>query len=42
MMQADRFWPDLCAHLDRPDLVADPRFADARVRAEHSRSAWPS
>lgn len=36
MMQADRFWPDLCAHLGRPDLVDDPRFADAAVRAQNS------
>ena len=35
MMQADRFWPDLCTHLGRPDLIDDPRFADAAVRAEH-------
>jgi len=35
MMQADRFWPDLCTHLGRPDLIDDPRFANAAVRAEH-------
>ena len=35
MMQADRFWPDLCTHLDRADLIDDPRFANAAVRAEH-------
>jgi crotonobetainyl-CoA:carnitine CoA-transferase CaiB-like acyl-CoA transferase len=35
MLEADRHWPDLCAHLGRPDLVADPRFADARARFEH-------
>jgi crotonobetainyl-CoA:carnitine CoA-transferase CaiB-like acyl-CoA transferase len=35
MLQPDRFWPDLCARLGRPDLVTDPRFADARARFEH-------
>jgi len=36
MMQSDRFWPDLCEHLGRPDLVTDPRFADAALRATNS------
>lgn len=27
MLQAGRYWADLCAHLDRPDLITDPRFA---------------
>ena len=35
MLQADRFWPDLCRRLGRADLVADPRFADARARFEN-------
>src|SRR5439155_1372283 len=30
MLQPDRYWPDLCRHLGRPDLIADPRFADGR------------
>jgi crotonobetainyl-CoA:carnitine CoA-transferase CaiB-like acyl-CoA transferase len=37
LLQADRFWPDLCQHLDRPDLLEDPRFADAAARYEHRR-----
>jgi crotonobetainyl-CoA:carnitine CoA-transferase CaiB-like acyl-CoA transferase len=37
LLQSDRYWPDLCAHLDRPDLVEDPRFKDAAVRFEHRR-----
>lgn len=37
LLQADRFWPDLCAHLDRPDLVDDPRFKDAAARYENRR-----
>jgi crotonobetainyl-CoA:carnitine CoA-transferase CaiB-like acyl-CoA transferase len=35
MLQPDRFWPDLCTRLGRPDLVVDPRFADGRVRFEN-------
>ncbi len=35
MLQPDRFWPDLCTRLGRPELITDPRFADARVRFEH-------
>lgn len=35
LLQADRYWPDLCKHLDRPDLLDDPRFADAAARYEH-------
>jgi crotonobetainyl-CoA:carnitine CoA-transferase CaiB-like acyl-CoA transferase len=37
LLQSDRFWPDLCAHLERPDLLDDPRFADAAARFEHRR-----
>ncbi|WP_330255045.1 CoA transferase [Nocardia sp. NBC_00565] len=32
LLQSDRFWPDLCARIGRPDLIADERFADARAR----------
>ncbi|MEI8001659.1 MAG: CoA transferase [Actinomycetes bacterium] len=35
LLQSDRFWPDLCAHLERPDLLEDPRFVDAAARYEH-------
>ena len=35
LLQSDRFWPDLCAHLERPDLLEDPRFVDAAARFEH-------
>ena len=30
-----KFWEQLCAALERPDLVADPRFADFAGRNEH-------
>jgi crotonobetainyl-CoA:carnitine CoA-transferase CaiB-like acyl-CoA transferase len=32
MLESDRFWPDLCEHLGRPDLIDDPRFQDAKAR----------
>jgi crotonobetainyl-CoA:carnitine CoA-transferase CaiB-like acyl-CoA transferase len=35
MLESDRWWPDLCQHLDRPDLADDPRFVDAAARSEH-------
>ena len=35
MLQPDRFWPDLCRRLGRPELIADPRFADGRTRFEN-------
>jgi crotonobetainyl-CoA:carnitine CoA-transferase CaiB-like acyl-CoA transferase len=36
IMQADRFWASLCAHLGRPELVEDPRFADSRARMQNT------
>jgi len=35
LLQADRWWPDLCRHLGRPDLIEDPRFATAALRSQH-------
>jgi crotonobetainyl-CoA:carnitine CoA-transferase CaiB-like acyl-CoA transferase len=35
MLQPDRYWPDLCQRLGRPDLIADPRFATAPARFEN-------
>ncbi len=32
MLQADRFWPEFCTCVGRPDLVDDPRFADGASR----------
>jgi crotonobetainyl-CoA:carnitine CoA-transferase CaiB-like acyl-CoA transferase len=34
-LEADRYWPDLCRVIGREDLLADPRFADMRTRAEN-------
>jgi crotonobetainyl-CoA:carnitine CoA-transferase CaiB-like acyl-CoA transferase len=33
MVQSDRFWPDFCAALDRPEWLADARFKDSTARA---------
>ena len=35
-LQPDRYWPDLCRAIGRPDLLADERFADLGVRARHA------
>jgi crotonobetainyl-CoA:carnitine CoA-transferase CaiB-like acyl-CoA transferase len=37
LLQSDRFWPDLAEHLDRPDLIDDPRFKDGLARYENRR-----
>ena len=37
MLESDRFWPDLCEHLDRPDLIEDPRFDTAQARRTNNR-----
>lgn len=34
-LQPDRYWVPFCELVERPDLAADPRFADITVRAEH-------
>jgi crotonobetainyl-CoA:carnitine CoA-transferase CaiB-like acyl-CoA transferase len=34
-LEGDRYWPDLCRALERPDLADDPRFADLTSRYEH-------
>ncbi len=36
MLESDRFWPDLCARIGRPDLVDDPRFENSARRHEHA------
>ncbi|HEX7406232.1 MAG TPA: CoA transferase [Candidatus Binatia bacterium] len=32
MLQASRHWDDFCQHIDRPDLIDDPRFATDAAR----------
>jgi crotonobetainyl-CoA:carnitine CoA-transferase CaiB-like acyl-CoA transferase len=34
----DKNWPLVCRALGRPELIDDPRFADARARAENHRA----
>ncbi len=35
MIQPDPYWADFCEHIDRDDLIDDPRFKDIDVRDEH-------
>jgi len=37
VLQADRYWADLCQRLGRPDLAQDERFANAGVRFQNRR-----
>jgi crotonobetainyl-CoA:carnitine CoA-transferase CaiB-like acyl-CoA transferase len=38
MLDADRYWADLCEVVGRPELGMDPRFIDMASRREHSRA----
>ena len=34
MMQASKFWADVCRHIDQPELADDPRFdTDEKIAA---------
>ncbi len=35
MLEGDKYWPDLCRNIGRPELVDDPRFVDAATRFEN-------
>jgi crotonobetainyl-CoA:carnitine CoA-transferase CaiB-like acyl-CoA transferase len=35
-LQGDRYWPDFCRTIGRPDLVDDARFADLAARRTHA------
>src|ERR1700730_7337604 len=39
MMQPGKYWADVCQHIDRLDLVDDPRFADAEKIAANTAEA---
>jgi crotonobetainyl-CoA:carnitine CoA-transferase CaiB-like acyl-CoA transferase len=39
MMQPGRYWADVCKHIDRPELVSDPRFTSAEGLMEHAGEA---
>jgi len=36
MLQSDRDWPGFCRHIDRPELIDDARFRDAKVRFDNN------
>jgi crotonobetainyl-CoA:carnitine CoA-transferase CaiB-like acyl-CoA transferase len=35
LLQADRFWSELCEYIGAEGLAKDPRFVDATARSEH-------
>lgn len=39
MLQAARYWADVCRHVGRPELADDPRFADAESIDAHAEEA---
>ncbi len=38
-LQAGKYWPEFCKVVDRPDLAADERFADAALIRENAEAA---
>jgi CoA:oxalate CoA-transferase len=36
MLQPDRYWKDFCEVLGKPELIADPRFAEVKIRGKNS------
>jgi crotonobetainyl-CoA:carnitine CoA-transferase CaiB-like acyl-CoA transferase len=36
LLQGDRFWPELCEHIGRPDLAADERYTTDLARMTNS------
>ncbi len=38
MIQADRYWADLCRVIEREDMIEDERFATLPVRAKNGRA----
>lgn len=39
MLQPAKYWPDVCNHIDRPELAADPRFTSAEQIAANTGEA---
>lgn len=35
-MLMPKWWGDFCRHIDREDLIEDPRFADAKARSQNA------
>jgi crotonobetainyl-CoA:carnitine CoA-transferase CaiB-like acyl-CoA transferase len=40
MLQAAHYWNDFCHHIDRPDLIEDPRFDTARKLTANAGEAF--
>jgi crotonobetainyl-CoA:carnitine CoA-transferase CaiB-like acyl-CoA transferase len=36
LLEPDRYWRSFCEHIERPELVDDPRFCAAEVRNAHA------
>jgi crotonobetainyl-CoA:carnitine CoA-transferase CaiB-like acyl-CoA transferase len=39
MLQPGRYWGDFCRHIDRPELIDDPRFATAESLSDNAAAA---
>ncbi|MCY3861934.1 MAG: CoA transferase [bacterium] len=39
MLQAGRYWADVCRHIDRPDAIDDPRFGTAEGLMQNAAEA---
>jgi crotonobetainyl-CoA:carnitine CoA-transferase CaiB-like acyl-CoA transferase len=35
LLQSDRYWAEFCARIGAPELIADPRYCDARARGSN-------
>lgn len=36
LLQADKYFPNLCATIERPDLLTNPKFKDMDIRVKHT------
>ena len=41
MLQPDKFWPELCERIGRPELIDDERFSNGLARYEHRAECVP-
>ena len=41
MLQGFHYWADFCEHIDRPDLISDPRFATVEAFSANGAEAVP-